>query len=175
MAIEKPVYRVIEKFGPVEIRDYREYWIAECRLPNAGELRWASNQAFTRLFNFIAGDNAAGQKIAMTSPVQQFPTDNGWAVSFVVPSEVASKGIPAPLNSSISIKKMDEGRYAVLRYNGLWNDEKFVKLTSRLREVVTSSGYSLEGLPFNAVYNPPLTPPPLRHNEVIVKVSKKSK
>lgn len=172
MAIEQPTYKVLSTQNGIEVRDYDEYWVAECYVSNISDLSQASSWAFGRLFNYISGDNSASQKIAMTSPVQQIPSDTGWLVSFVVPKDVSLGEIPAPANSTISIRKVEAGRYAALQYSGLWNDKKFATKSEELLKACERSGLSVIGPVCSAVYNPPFMPPFLRRNEVFVRLEK---
>ena len=171
MAIEKPVYRVVESRNGVELRDYEPYWIAECRVDRASDLNDASNRAFGSLFRYISGENSAGQKIAMTAPVQQVPSDSGWLVSFVVPRDVAVGDIPVPASSSITVRMVPAGRFAALVYSGVWNDKKFAAKSAELLEAVDAMSLVADGPVFSAVYNPPFVPPFLRRNEVLVRVT----
>lgn len=170
MAIEQPPYRVLQSFDGIEVRHYEEYWVAECRVENVSDLNLASNRAFGRLFNYISGDNSAAQKIAMTSPVQQIPSDSGWLVSFVVPRDISIGAIPVPLNTTISIRKVDSGKYAALRYSGIWNDKKFAEKSQELLKACSKAGLKIIGPVSSAVYNPPFMPPFLRRNEVLVRL-----
>ena len=171
MAIEQPTYKVLSTKNGIEIRDYEEYWVAECHVANVADLSQASSRAFGRLFNYISGENSASQKIAMTSPVQQIPADTGWLVSFVVPKDVSLGEIPVPANSSISIRKVDAGKYAALEYSGLWNDKKFAAKSDELLKACERSGLAVVGPVSSAVYNPPFMPPFLRRNEVLVRLA----
>ena len=171
MAIEQPTYKVLSSKNGIEVRDYDEYWVAECHVANVSDLSEASSRAFGRLFNYISGENSASQKIAMTSPVQQIPAETGWKVSFVVPKDVSLGEIPVPANSSISIRKVEAGKYAVLQYSGLWNDKKFAAKSAELLNACSASGLSVTGPVSSAVYNPPFMPPFLRRNEVLVRLS----
>ena len=170
MAIEQPSYKVLSSKNGIEVRNYDEYWVAECHVANVSDLSEASSRAFGRLFNYISGDNSASQKIAMTSPVQQIPAETGWKVSFVVPKDVSLGQIPVPANSSISIRKVEAGKYAVLEYSGLWNDKKFAAKSAELLNACSASGLSVTGSVSSAVYNPPFMPPFLRRNEVLVRL-----
>lgn len=171
MAIEQPTYKVLSSKNGIEVRNYDDYWVAECRVDNVADLNLASNRAFGRLFNYISGENSASEKIAMTSPVQQIPSESGWLVSFVVPKDVSARAIPVPLGSSISIRKVDGGQFAALRYSGLWNDKKFAEKSAELLDACSALGLSVSGPVSSAVYNPPFMPPFLRRNEVLVRVS----
>jgi hypothetical protein len=170
MSIEQPTYEVVSRSNGIEVRDYDEYWVAECRMENVADLQDASSRAFGRLFNYISGENSAGQKIAMTSPVQQMPSKSGWLVSFVVPKDVSLGSIPVPANSSIDLRKIPRGRYAALQYSGLWNDKKFQVKSAELLGAVSAAGLVVDGPVSSAVYNPPFMPPFLRRNEVLVRL-----
>ena len=171
MAIEKPEYRVLSSSNGIELREYSEHWLAECSVEDVEDLRNASSRAFNRLFNYISGQNEPGQKIAMTSPVQQVKSETGWKVSFVVPREFKPESIPVPLHSSIKLRKVVAGTFAALRYRGTWNNQIFEAKTKELLDALKALKITPVGEVSSAVYNPPLTPPPLRRNEVLVRVS----
>lgn len=170
MAIEKPEYRVLRSIGAIEIREYKEYWLAECDVTAVKDLRSASNQAFNRLFGYISGENSRGQKISMTAPVQQMPDSGGWKVSFVVPSSFSPEHIPVPNGQSIRLRKVEAGKFAALRYRGVWNNRIFDQMRDELLAGVAAAGLEPVGEVSSAVYNPPLTPPILRRNEVLVRI-----
>ena len=64
------------------------------------------------------------------------------------------------------------GLVAALTYSGLWNTKKFEELQGELISKVAELGYQPVGEAFSAVYNPPFTPPILRHNEVRIRIKK---
>ena len=171
MAIEKPDYRVLSASNGIEVREYSEHWLAECSVDDIDDLRTASSRAFNRLFNYISGQNEPGQKIAMTSPVQQVKSETGWRVSFVVPSEYKPENIPVPLHTSIKLQKVTAGTFAALRYRGAWNNEIFDAKTKELMDALKELKLTPIGDVSSAVYNPPFTPPILRRNEVLVRVA----
>ena len=172
MAIEKPEYTVLKREHGIELRDYQEHWLAECRVENTKDLNEASSRAFSKLFGYISGANEPAQKIAMTSPVQQVESEDGWLVSFVVPKAFAEAEIPKPHSPSISLRKVPGGTFAVLRYTGLWNGRVFETKKALLLAAVQKFALKPVGQVSSAVYNPPLTPPFLRRNEVLVRVEK---
>lgn len=170
MALERPHYELINKINGVEIRNYAPYQVAICDVSDIADLNKASNFGFRYLFNYISGQNAKAQKISMTVPVQQIPTTKGWKVSFVVPSKTAISGAPLPLSDRVKIEEISGGLNAALRYRGSWSSKKFEAKKSLLTELLKNSGYLPTGEVYSAVFNPPLTPPFLRHNEVLVQV-----
>ena len=66
---ETAPYRVLRQDGPVELRAYDPYLVAEVRV--SGPRQQAVGRGFRTLASYIFGDNAASQKIAMTAPVAQ--------------------------------------------------------------------------------------------------------
>jgi hypothetical protein len=172
MALERPNFKVIQKAGDVEIRDYAPYQVASCDVSDIADLRQASSYGFRYLFNYISGQNANSQKIAMTAPVQQKPSAGGWRISFVVPSDVQNAGAPNPMSSRVEIEDVPGGLVAALSYRGLWNTSKLEELQGELITKIGALGYQPVGEAYSAVYNPPFTPPILRHNEVLTRVKK---
>lgn len=171
MVLEQPNYKVIRRIGAIEIRDYETYFVAECDLSDISDLNVASSAGFRRLFNYISGENAGSQKISMTVPVRQVPSKNGWAVSFVVPSSFYADGVPKPTNPNVRITEVPGGQVAAMRYRGLWNSSAFESQSKKLLAGLSAEGIRPVGEVFSAVYNPPLTPPFLRRNEVLVAVA----
>ena len=66
MAIEEPGFRVLDRDGAFELREYAPYLVAETRVE--ASFTDAGNVAFQRLFRYISGNNTAQQNIAMTAP-----------------------------------------------------------------------------------------------------------
>jgi hypothetical protein len=91
MAIEEPSFRVLEKDGAFELREYAPHLVAETRVE--ASFTDAGNAAFQRLFRYISGDNAAQQKIAMTAPVTQSPSKaSGEKIAMTAPVTQVAAG-----------------------------------------------------------------------------------
>ena len=165
---ESARYRVVEKDGKIEIREYAAHVVATTSMSGAGE-----NGSFGRLFQYISGENAADEKIAMTTPVFMPATSDGRAteMQFVVPSSVASSGAPQPSSSKVSLKKMSGGRYAAIRFNGRSNSKVQKAKLEELRAYLEAEGLSARGNPIFAGYDPPWTPAPMRRNEVLLRIN----
>lgn len=172
MALERPKYSLVKKVSGLELREYEPYQIAVCNVQNVSDLNRASNAGFRYLFNYISGENADAQKISMTVPVQQTPTKNGWMISFVVPQKFLETGAPIPRNAKVEIQKIEAGTFAALKYRGLWNSNQFEAKKKLLLSKLAELGLKPVGEVTAAVFNPPLTPPMFRHNEVMVRIQK---
>lgn len=175
MALERPQFKLVKKIDGVELREYDSYQVASCDVSDIQDLNRAANFGFRFLFNYISGQNKASQKIAMTVPVQQTPSADGWKISFVVPRDVSATGAPKPSVDRVQVETVAGGLVAALRYRGFWSSSTYESKKAELLGRLDALGYQPIGEVFSAVYNPPLTPPPLRHNEVLVRVKPRAK
>ena len=187
MAIEEPKYRVVERDGAFELRDYATYLVAETQVEAGFED--AGNIAFQRLFRYISGQNTreqkiamtapvtqsrgeAGEKIAMTAPVTQVASDQGYAVAFIVPAKYTLDTVPQPTDPSIRIREVPGQRVAAWRYSGRWTAANYRENEQKLRAALAARGLEASGEPVLARYNPPFMPTFLRRNEVLIPVAR---
>jgi hypothetical protein len=183
MAIEEASYTVVIKDEKFEVRDYSAHILAETLVE--GELEKAGSKAFDRLFRYISGDNQSRNKIAMTAPVSQEPArekikmtapvsqqrvQDKWAVSFMMPAEYTLETLPEPSNPSVSLRQVPERRMAVVRYSGLWSEERYLEHKQALESWIRAKGLTVSGVPVWARYNPPFTPWFMRRNEILIPV-----
>lgn len=183
MAYEEPEYVVLATVNGVEYRRYAPYLVAETRVEDVKDRDRAANLGFRRLFAYISGENAvrlmeagapetAGStKISMTTPVWQAPEPKGWTVAFVVPRAYDETNVPTPTSPSVTIRKVPGSIAAVWQYSGRWTDRVVTANRTKLMDRLAEAGIRPEGEVVTAYYNSPFTPPFLRRNEVMVKVS----
>ena len=89
--VEQPSYTVVDSWGDVELRDYPQLIVAEVEVP--GERKQAINAGFRMIADYIFGNNAPRQKIAMTAPVtQQGGEKIAMTASRVVPNSICPDG-----------------------------------------------------------------------------------
>lgn len=60
--------------------------------------------------------------------------------------------------------------FAALRFGGFMSAEREQHAIARLREVLAARGIRAAGDPVVAYYDAPVVPPPLRRNEVLMRV-----
>jgi DNA gyrase inhibitor GyrI len=161
---ESAPYSVALKDGDYELRDYPELTIVETSMAdaNAGE-----NSGFRKLFGYITGKNQNQESIAMTTPV--FISDDRRKMAFVLPAKSSSGQISAPLDPSLSIKKIPAGRFAVLRFSGGRSSTLETQSLSLLRTWIAKKGLTAAGSPIYGYFDPPWTPGFLRRNEVMLR------
>jgi len=184
MAVEEAKYTVLGKEDRFELRRYEPHILAETTVDS--DFEGAGNEAFSRLFNYISGNNKQQQKVAMTSPVGQEPMsqkiemtspvgqqkmDQNWVVSFMMPATFTLESTPQPKDPSVSIREVPSRHIAAVRYSGFWSEKSYHNQLEKLLDWITKSGLRVVGEPVWARYNPPYMPWFLRRNEVLVLVT----
>ena len=166
IAIESLGYSVIETHGDIEIRRYEPHLLATVEVD--GEFEKAGNSAFRDLFNYIDGNNADSEKIAMTAPVIQQPSTPGWKVSFVMPAAFDQSTLPEPLTDRVILSPQPEMRAATITYSGNWSQKRYLKHETQLRAAVAKLDLNACDEPRFARHNPPFWPSFLRKNEILL-------
>jgi len=183
--IEGPKYTVALKRDGYEIREYASYIVAEVEVE--GSMRAAMNSGFRQLAGYIFGGNTAkasiamtvpvmdttktSETIAMTSPVMDRVSSSGKRiVAFTMPSKYTLENLPKPDNTNIRFRIVENSRKAVLRYTWYATEARVDEKKKLLSELLTRDGYVVQGEMVSAQYNPPLSFPLLRRNEVMVDI-----
>ena len=181
---EEPAYRVIQKQGRFQVRQYGEFIIAETEVD--AEFSESGSIAFRRLAGYIFGKNRKKEKISMTTPVVREPESekiamtapviqkrgsNTWVWSFVMPEKYTLDTLPEPLDSRIVLRTVPARKIALVRFSGRVTEKKFRERSGELQNWLESTGYTAVSVPKLAGYDPPWTIPFLRRNEVQVEVS----
>lgn len=118
------------------------------------------------------------EKIAMTTPVTLIQTDDKasanaqWRMHFVMPSGYTMATLPRPNNPQVQIRRVPATTYAVIRFSGFSGAKKVNQKTEELLAWMKQHDWQATGQAELARYNPPITPPFLRRNEVMIPVSK---
>ena len=162
---ESAPYKVVRRDGKVELRDYPALVVAETPMHGA-------DNSFMRLFHFISGENAAKQKIAMTTPVFMSNADSTNAtMAFVMPAKSAADKLPQPTESGVTLKQIPGGEFAVLRFSGGRSVKTATNAVAQLKTWLVQEKISPVGEPVFAYFDPPWTPSFLRRNEIMFRVA----
>ena len=181
--VEHPKYKVSERSGNIEIRDYAPMIVAEAEVK--GERREAISEGFRIIADYIFGNNTAAQKvpmtapvtqqgsekIAMTAPVTQQGDGNTWRVRFVMPSKYTMETLPKPNNPAIELKEIPAKRFAVIRFSGMAGEESLKRHNKELDDFLRAKRFTPLSPPIYAFYDPPWTLPFLRRNEVLIEIA----
>jgi hypothetical protein len=185
MATETPKFKVLEKAGALEVREYSAYLVAETEV--AGEQGEVGSEAFSRLAGYIFGNNAGEKKLAMTAPVTQTETEGTrlpmtapvtqqragskrWQVQFMMPSGYTLETLPTPTDSRVHLREMPARKVAVIRYSGTWSQSNYDEHLDELNKEMKKRGLVAKGEPVWARYDPPFKPWFLRTNEILIEV-----
>ena len=163
--VEKAAYKVVERDGPFEVRDYPALEVASAPVEGDG-----GDRAFGRLFRFISGDNGRREKISMTAPVFMDRRDGRGEMSFVMPAGARQSGVPEPSDALVRISERPPQRVAVYRFGGWGTERNEREGLKALREWMRARGLEGVGAPVAAYYDAPFIPPPFRRNEVMLRL-----
>ena len=142
----------------------------------------ARSEGFRRLAGFIFGGNTTrtsiamtapvmtgpSEPIAMTAPVSQARTPEGFRVRFFMPAKYTPDTLPRPNDARVAIITVPAETYAVYRYTGSISPAQVAAAQAKLRQAIQANGLATTGDVQNWFYDPPWTLPPLRRNEAAV-------
>lgn len=184
---EEPAYTVLDRPSDIiEIRRYAPRVAAEVDLERHGN---ADGQAFTLLFNYIAGANRGGSgaservamtvpvdvarpaKIAMTAPVETATQDRMTRMRFFLPATYTADTAPKPSDERVQIVTVPEQTIATLRFSGTGRDLR--EREQQLIAALTNTPWQPVGAPYGLFYDAPFTLPFVRRNEAAVEVAKR--
>jgi DNA gyrase inhibitor GyrI len=162
---ETAPYQVVRADGKIELRNYPTLvWV---EAPMHG-----SDDSFMRLFRFIGGDNAAKQKISMTTPVYMAGESTNATMAFVMPKNMSAGQSPKPNDPGLRVREVEGGQFAVLRFSGGRNAKNETNALTKLNGWLAQEKLKTEGGPIYGYFDPPWTPTFFRRNEVMLRVVK---
>lgn len=107
-------------------------------------------------------------QIAMTVPVSESKASNDKrVVQFSMPSEYTLETLPEPNNEKVTLKMLDWYKAAILSYTWYTTEKIVEKKKTQLAELLEKDNIEVIGEMTSAQYNPPLSFPFTRRNEII--------
>jgi hypothetical protein len=164
-AFEKPEFTVIHTDGDIEYRHYEPYLVSDSVVEVSSDYREAGERGVALLLDF-RGD----ADISLTLPIEQTVDADGWRVSMMLPREFTMDSAPISADPRIRIREVPGRVMAVVRFSGRWTEENFGRQIDKLIAATDAGLVERVSDVQTAVYNPPVMPPFLRHNEVMVEV-----
>ena len=182
--VEQAKYTVVESQGDIQIRDYAPMIVAEAEV--SGARKEAISKGFRIIADYIFGNNAPKENVAMTAPVIQQPAEkiamtapviqegagNRWKVRFVMPASYTMETLPKPNNDAVTLTKIPAKRFAVIRFSGTASESNLKQHTDALNAFLKEKKLPAVSQATYAFFNPPWTLPFLRRNEVMAEVAK---
>lgn len=151
---EKQSYQVVRSFEGFEVRHYPSVVMATTHA-SAGDYNGLARTGFRRIAGYIFGYNEGNQKIAMTSPVHMEFSDQGSAMSFVMPSGYDLSNLPKPGDPRVLLEKKGDTYWAALSFGGFASDRIIAKQVARLKQLLKNEGIKEAGNFRYLGYNPP--------------------
>jgi hypothetical protein len=194
-AVDEPVHSIILKDKSIELRQYEPTIVASVVV--AGDMDEASGLGFRSLADYIFGNNKPAKKIAMTAPVTRTENQNEqsevstkiamtspvtrvqksdslWTVTFIMPAKWSIESLPQPNNDRVMIQEVPGELIAALKFSGQGQESTHRAKQRELERWIAEQGYEAIGPPRYAGYDAPWVIWPLRRNEVMIPVIKKS-
>lgn len=161
---KEPDFAKIDDAGKLEIRMYPAGTFVSTNI--SADFENALEQGFERLFKYINGENATGEKIEMTSPVTSQRNGQHYTISFFMPPERNVDNLPKPTNPELEIVTVAERTVAVMPFSGRYDTEHVKKAMAEFKELASQQQLRIHGKPVFAAFDAPSTLPAIRHNEV---------
>ncbi len=170
---EEPEYILKESDANKEVRAYLPYLVAYVEI--SGDYEQAIEKSFQDLADYIFGKNSLKTQMAMTAPVLQEKKGSKWVMCFVLPAKFNLATAPVPDNSNIRIEARPSEVVAVIEYTGINTREKIAEKKQELMQwLVNETSFTAGSEPRIAQYDPPMTIPFLRRNEIQIPVQEAS-
>jgi hypothetical protein len=163
-------YTLSRTSGSFEVRDYPAMMAVETLMTGT-----EGDAGFSRLFRFISGRNAKAQKIAMTTPVLMSGDETNRTMAFVMPADLQPDRVPTPADAALSVRQIQPGRFAVLRFSGARSPKREEAALAQLKTWMAAEGLGTSSPPVYGYFDPPWTPPFLRRNEVMLRLDPRPK
>jgi hypothetical protein len=172
-SLETPRYTVLRRTGDYEVRRYEPYVVAEVDMP-AGSGP-AGGDGFNDLAGYIFGGNNRKSSMEMTTPVYSNAGQGGSGTSrmqFVMEGRYGrdTDALPTPDNAKVERRVEEAKVVAALQFPGIPLDWEVREAERRLRGALLLDGLQAEDGYHLARYNDPFTLPPLRRNEVLIRL-----
>lgn len=114
---------------------------------------------------------SASEPVAMTAPVMEQGNGDTRRITFSMPSKYTMETLPKPNNSAVTLREIPAHRVAVKTFSWYAGDSRIDRLESELLVALQRDGLTPLSSPAYAGYNPPLSAPWMRRNEVMVEVA----
>jgi len=113
------------------------------------------------------------ESIKMTVPVIDIENEKDeHTIQFTMPSKYTLETLPKPNNDKVTFREIPTTQRAVLRYTGWATAQKVAQKKQHLKELLERDSLKSSGEMISAQYNPPLSFPYLRRNEILVDIAK---
>ncbi|MED6132605.1 hypothetical protein PIB30_020615 [Stylosanthes scabra] len=151
--LETPKYQILKRTANYEVRQYNPFIIVE----TTGD-KLSGNKGFNDVAGYIFGKNSTMEKIPMTTPVFTQAVDaelSKVSIQIVLPLDKETESLPDPNQESVSLRKIEGGIAAVLKFSGKPTEDIVCEKERTLRSNVIKDGLKPQMGCLLARYNDP--------------------
>ncbi|KAK2366361.1 SOUL heme-binding family protein [Trifolium repens] len=151
--LESPKYQILKKAANYEVRQYDPFVVVET---NGDKL--SGNTGFNDVAGYIFGKNSTTEKIPMTTPVFTQANDadlSKVSIQIVLPSDKETKSLPNPNQETVSLRKVEGGIAAVIKFSGKPTEDSVREKEKILRSNIIKDGLKPQPGCLLARYNDP--------------------
>ncbi|KAF8034425.1 hypothetical protein BT93_C0662 [Corymbia citriodora subsp. variegata] len=151
--LQSPSYQILKRTGKYEVRKYAPFLVAE-----TSRDKLSGTKGFNDVAGYIFGKNSKTEKMKMTTPVFTQAFDNELSkvsIQFVLPLEKDLSSLPDPSQETISLRQVDGGIAAVLKFSGKPTEDIVLEKERELRSSLVRDGLKLKTGCLLARYNDP--------------------
>ena len=169
---EEPEYMLKESDGYKEVREYFPHVLA--RIPLHGRDSRSVNDGFRELSDYIFGKNSARKSLTMILPIIQEKRGSQDYLCFILPTPYTPSSAPQPDNENIEFEMRSGEIVAAIEYSGINSPEKIAEKKAELINwLKLETVYEADSEMRTALYDPPMTIPFMRKNEIIITIKKR--
>ncbi|XP_030550018.1 uncharacterized protein LOC115754957 [Rhodamnia argentea] len=151
--LQSPKYQILKRMADYEVRKYLPFLVAE----TSGD-KLSGSKGFNDIAGYIFGKNSKMEKMKMTTPVFTQAFDNELSkisIQFVLPLEKEISSLPDPSQETISLRQVEGGIAAVLKFRGKPTEDIVLEKERELRSSLIRDGLKPKTGCLLARYNDP--------------------
>ncbi|WCJ29708.1 SOUL heme-binding family protein [Euphorbia peplus] len=151
--LETPKYEILKRTANYEVRKYAPFIVVE----TSGD-QLSGSTGFNDVAGYIFGKNSRTEKIPMTAPVFTEASDaqlSSVSVQIVLPSEKELSSLPDPNQEKVSLRKVEGGTAAVVKFSGKPTEDIVREKEKELRSSLVKDGLKPKTGCLLARYNDP--------------------
>eukprot|EP00931_Biecheleriopsis_adriatica_P016609 TRINITY_DN1218_c2_g1_i1.p1 TRINITY_DN1218_c2_g1~~TRINITY_DN1218_c2_g1_i1.p1 ORF type:complete len:403 (-),score=92.64 TRINITY_DN1218_c2_g1_i1:69-1277(-) len=172
--LETPAYTVLRSLSAdIELRNYTSFTVAERAMPNGNGTGFSSGEGFTKLADYLFGNNSESAAMEMTSPVEiSYDGSKQAVMSFVLP-RAFEEAPPSPVEGNIEVRRVPERLVLTKAFPGVVTEGELQRQRAALAEALEADGnlVAVNSSEYSVLqYNPPYTLPWRRLNELAIVV-----
>ncbi|XP_009374064.1 LOW QUALITY PROTEIN: uncharacterized protein LOC103963003 [Pyrus x bretschneideri] len=165
--LQTPKYEILKRTANYEVRKYAPYVVVEGPVD-----KLSGSAGFGDVTGYIFGKNSKMEKIPMTTPVFTEASDaelSKVSIKLCLPLDKGISSLPDPNQETISLKKVEGGIAAVVKFSGKPTEEIVREKEKALRASLTRDGLKpKEGCSLARYNDPGRTWSFMLRNEVLI-------